>query len=218
MPQDTVQLKKSLIIDSGLFFTYLFAAAYLFYFLSTARPHVGMWQEILMVIPLFGVFRRGFFIIHTLKYKKQTGHKFIISVACFVASFIITAVFANISSGLAVDKFTQAYQPMINALHANEISACTQVNSELSISEIVRPKVTNRGELNTEYSASIYFSGNNFVVAINSQSYGKSSGTLYYESQRKRWKQFHNDLYNDRRIFEEFIENAIVCTVKESRL
>lgn len=208
-------LNKSLIRDGVLLLTYLSITIYIFYFLSTSRPHVGMWQELILIISLFGVLRHSFFMFYSLAYKKLASHKLIISIASFVASVLISSLLSNLASNISVNRHIKAYQPMITALYANKINKCKQPDTELVMADSFQIKSKNRSPKDTNHWATIYFSGNDFIIAVTGDSYTKNSSTLYYESKGKQWRHFHNQIYNDMSIFEKLTKNTHACKIKE---
>jgi len=214
------QEKRELISDSMRLLIYLIATSYLFFVAATSRPHVGSWYAIAFLFLLPGICFGSFRIFHHLVYRKEMKRRWMVRILTIIIGLIFAVQLIKLESDLATDRYIQIYQPLVNALTAGKISVCKQPEEELDIKDAVRPKTSSDGlPGRTQWAnhATIYFSGDHFVVSVPGSSVDIDGSRLYYESKGGgKWRLFHNDRGDEKERFSKRTENSMACRVSGS--
>jgi hypothetical protein len=104
-----------------------------------------------------------------------------------------------------MSRFENAYQPLIDALHANEITACKKPESEVDSPGSIRLEIQGPG------TTWIHFLESRFVVSTRGGSIDIDGSTIYYDSEISEWDLFHNDNQTKVASFHLVIENSRRC-------
>jgi hypothetical protein len=209
------KVKKRLYVEAIFLLIYLLLTAYVFFTLSTSRPHAGMWQDFLIIILMPGIIHRSFHVLHISILKKAFKRRWLSATLSVLAGIAIAVKLINLSSDLAVQRLTIAYQPLVNALTTGGFFECENEDHELNIPSIIRPTFKDRDKVENMNTSTIYFSSHYFVIEIRGWSIDIDGSTLYYNSNTSDWILFHNDIEDKRKLFQELIKDANSCTVTE---
>ena len=197
---------KTLTIDASVLVLYLIGGAYVFSILISLRPNVGSWYLLLYFYLLPGIFNRLFKVINRVFLKKY-GRKsrWSLSLCAVVVGLLLTGTISSLASDIAMDRFKRAYQPLVDALHANKIAACDKPGDEVDIPDSIRPEIQGPG------TTWIHYLESRFVISTRGGSIDIDGSTIYYDSTKKEWNLFHNDNQEKVDSYHQLIENSKRC-------
>ena len=217
--KNNTQTGSTLVFNSVLLLIYLAGAGYFFFALATSRPHVGSWPEIFLLILLPAICFRSFLVFSQLIYKKQIIRRWLPRIASVITGIFIAGQLIQLETGMATDRFTHAYQPLVSTMESGQIESCEQSGDKLNIPDTVRPKVKRKkifGRVQWTADATVYFSDKNFIISVPGSSVDIDGSRLYYDSKGKKWQLFHNDREEEIEKFSKLTEDSVLCVVPES--
>jgi hypothetical protein len=163
--------------------------AWIVYSQSTAWPHEGAWAYAILYLACPGILFHGFRLIFTWRTGRLPARRWLTRVFTIPAGLVLAVVLSSWASGLAMARFTRAYDPFVARLRANLAAPCGDAAALYALPSVA---AYNR-QAEREPVAKLYHDQKRFVASWGGGSADIDGSTIYYDSASGRWRKFHND-------------------------
>jgi hypothetical protein len=127
------------------------------------------------------------------------------------AGLVLATVLSAWASGLAMARFTRAYEPLVARIRANLAEPCADVAGYYELPSVV---AYNRQTERERPAAKLNHDQKRFVVAWGGGSADIDGSTIYYDSDSRQWRKFHNDTAAASEIHARLTAGLAECSLR----
>lgn len=189
---------------------YAVFTGWLFCLQATSWPHEGSWALFGYLIFLPGI------VFHSanLAWKKIDGHPiprpFLARLVTVPLGIMFAALLNVAASAFAMANFERAYAPFVAQLGTSLGEACNSGPKYFAISSVA--------EFNEQTSsrptAFLHHDGKRFVLRFMGGSIDMDGSTLYFDSEAREWRRYHNNNVEAHAIHQKLIAGLADCKLR----
>ncbi len=180
----------TLVISCLLLVMSLAGAAWII-FSDLAWPHVGSKSGIFLFLLCPAILFQLFFLTSSLVKKKLPVRRIWARLLSIIAGIVLAVLIGNYTSTLAMQRFEQASQPLVDAIEKNIPHPCTP---QLPYTKYL-PGTTGNSGWHPENRWKLWHDNKSFILTFPGGSADIDGSTIYYLSKEKSWSIFHNDAH-----------------------
>ena len=201
-------LKRRTIISAVLLAIYVALTGWLFYAQSTSWPHEGSLSFIGYVFLCPGIVFQSFSLAYALGTGRPLTTRYILTLfVSMLLGLVLAAQLTDKASTLAMSGFERAYAPFVTQIGANLAEPCGGAAKYFAI-----PAVTTYNEqTHRRPTAILNYDSKRFVVSFPGDSIDMDGSKIYFDSDAKRWRKFHNNLEDETAAFTKLTEGLADC-------
>ena len=196
----------TLLISFLLLLIYIAGVGGVFYS-NMSWPNVGSKANIFLFLFCPGILFQSFFLAYSLIKRKFPAKRIWIRLLSIVLGLFLSAQISKISSAMAMQRFEQACQPLVEMIQENLPQPC---DPEISYSDLLPHK----GENSMWYPGNrwhLWHNEKSFVLTFPGGSIDIDGSTIYYFSKQGGWTIFHNDSTEDSKQLQELLKGMEEC-------
>ena len=172
----------TLLVSSLLLIIYIAGAWYL-YSVDTSRPHVGSLSIVPLIIICPGIIFQLFFLAYSLSKRKFHAKRIRARLLSIVLGFILAYQVVFHAQTVAMQRFEEHYQPLVEIIQANLPHPC---NPNVAYTDHKSLNKINK-------TGHLWHDNEHFILTFPGGSADVDGSTLYYFSKDHAWTIFHND-------------------------
>ena len=189
---------------------YVALTGWLFFEQSTSWPHEGSWAFLGYIFLVPGIV----FQAVSLAYEKIAGRPLARRVLTRVLTIPIGLVLAGGleagASQVALAGFERAYAPFVTQLGTSLSEACNSGPKYFAISSVA----AFNEQTGSRPTAFLHHDGKRFVLRFMGGSIDIDGSTLYYESEAREWRRYHNNNEEAHAIHQKLIAGLADCKLR----
>ena len=170
-------------------------------------PNVGSKISIFLFLLCPGILFQSFFLAYSLIKRKFPAKRIWIRLLSIVLGLFLSGQISEISSTIAMQRFEQACQPLVEMIQENLPQPC---NPEIPYIDLVPSK----GEKSMWHPGNrwhLWHDDKSFVLTFPGGSIDIDGSTIYYFSKQDTWTIFHNDSTEDSKQLQELLKGMEEC-------
>src|SRR5687768_7815758 len=119
-------LKSATLLGAALLAAHAALVTWVVYSQSRAWPHLGAWVYVVLYLICPSLFFHAFRLVYTWRTGRLPARRWLVRVFTIPAGLVLAAGLSFWASGLAMARFTRAYQPFVARIGANLAEPCLE--------------------------------------------------------------------------------------------
>ncbi len=196
----------TLLISCLLLVIYLAGSAWII-FADLAWPHVGSKSGIFLFLLCPAILFQSFFLTSSLVRKKLPVRRIWVRLLSIISGILFAALIGNYTSTLAMQRFKQTSQPLVDLIEKNLPHPCIP---QIPYTKYL-PGTTGTSEWHPENMWKLWYDKESFILTFPGGSADIDGSTIYYLSKEKSWSIFHNDAREKAGQLQELLKGMQEC-------
>jgi len=184
------RLKSATLLGAALLAVHATVVAWIAYSQSRAWPHAGAWAYLVLYLACPGLFFHAFRLVFRWRTGRLPARRWLLRVFTIPAGLALATALSSWASGVAMARFTRAYQPLVARIGAKLADPCGDPAGYYALPPVM---AYNRQTERARPAATLSHDQKRFVVAWGGGSIDIDGSTIYYDSESGQWRKIHND-------------------------
>lgn len=185
--------KKYLLLNWILLTSYACINLFAFYSSVYSWPTQGsvIWFLLLIFCPPF--LYHTVYISYVLILKKRPDWKKIYRFVTMVGGILLAGGLLQVTQKISLSRFKSAYTPFVARVQQNMPTPCNGHYFEISAVDSYNHSVTQKLLQQGNPAGALLYNSQRFVLHFRGGSVDMDNSTLFYDSETKNWRFFHNE-------------------------
>jgi hypothetical protein len=196
------------IFRAALLLAYAAVVAWAFVDQSTEWPHVGSWDSLVFVLFCPGIVFQAVNLVFRWRKGRVLTRRWLVRLATIPAGLLLALMLTSWASALALSTFKRAYAPFVAEVGAHLTDPCPTATRAFDIPAVAD---YNRRTGSESPVGKLRYDKRRFVLSFGGGSIDMDGSTIFYDSQAKTWRQFHND--NHDTAYDRLVDGLAECSL-----
>ena len=213
MPNSKQQngLQRRLVISMLLLATYVAVVVWASYDQATSWPNEGNWTSLVFFLLCPGIVFQALNLAYMRVKARPLTRRMLIRVITIPFGLVVAAVLMDAAGSFAFRHFESAYAPFAAYVGTNLADPCGSATQYFAIPSVV---AYNRQTGHERVAAKLRYDRKRFVLSLSGGSIDADGSTIYFDSDTKAWRKFHNDNAEMSRAITTLTVGLAECTVR----
>lgn len=198
-------------LHAVLLLAYLVVVAWIFIDESSEWPHVGSLKSLVLLFFCPGILFQAVNLVFRWRTGRVLTRRLLVRLVTIPAGLILAVLLPSWASSLAVARFKRAYTPFVAEVRAHLADPCPLAASFFAIPEVAD---YNRRVGRESPVATLRYDKKRFVLSFGGGSLDSDGSTLFFDSETKTWRQFHNDKHPA--AYDGLVDGLAECVLRPS--